>query len=416
VAFRILSWNIETFGEKKLAGIENFVARVIAHYNADAAFILEGTMYGEGEVAGGIARELEAITGQDWWPFGSSATGKSLFLPQTVNLPNYCDLGQYLPVMLLCYTELTARRFQLKPTGQINPTDIPKTREVLEANGVLRRDLETYMGVFRFDPAMYPQYRVNVALGSWVAVSPVRPGALVSADAAGNEIGYGDPNSAFNGRRPFLANFYFAKPTSPNEAEQVFPVVCFHAPFSPDLKVRMRANVGLLNLATAGPGLAPIPLWQQQAAVVCGDFNVDFDWTEDFTGLPLPVPATESLNAQNYGSFFAAGLRMTIQELTSLKKPGTALEPVTNPMAFRANAYDNVIVKATAGGPVSAAAGTVIDLISDVYWANQGFGNYLKGTPGMPKTPTWFDAFKYVRTKVSDHLPVLCTLTVPERP
>lgn len=415
--FRILSWNVETFGETKLKGIDNFVARVIARSRADLVFVLESTMHAQSGLATSISSELEAITGPSWFAFGSDPTGKSLPLPPNINgLPKVCDLKAYRPELLYCYNEPHPGQFVLKPASQINPGQEGFTREALERAGVLRRDLETYTGFFRYDPALYQAHNAYVALGSWVALSRVQPGDLVSANAQGVDIGYSDPTSGFNGRRPYRANLYFGAPANPATVEKSFPVIAFHAPFSDDMKVRMRANVGMLELATLVPGGPPIALRQQGAAVVCGDLNVNYKWDEDFTGLTLPVPTTKSLNAQNYGSFFAAGFALTIRELSSLKSVKPNLEPVTDPMEFRASAYDNVMVRCPTGNPISAATGGVIDLISDVFTASQAPGNYLTGTPGMPTAPRLFDAFRYVRTTVSDHLPAFCELQVPARP
>jgi len=418
VAFRILSWNIETFGETKVAGIENFVARVIRHSGADLVFILESTMRAQGDVAHRIWDQLQAITGQAWVPFGSDPTGKSLYLPPKLGgkaFPTVCDLGAYRPVLLLCYTETAPKFFELKPEDQINPDDVPTVRAALEVAGVLRRDVETYTGFFRFDPAVYKQYQAYVALGSYVALSKAQPGSLVSTDWEGNEIGYADPQSQFNGRRPFLANLYFGEPANPSRVERYVPTVAFHAPFSSNLWVRAAANVGLLKLGTSTATGQRIPLRAQPTAIVCGDFNVDFDWNEDFSGLTLPVPQDKGLNATNYGSFYAAGFRMTIRELTSLKAVNANLEPVTNPVAFRANGYDNVMVKSD-GNAITNAIGGAIDLVSDAYYAYQGNGNYLSWTSGLPVCQRPYDAFKYVREEVSDHLPALCELTVPARP
>ncbi len=418
MAFRILSWNIETFGDTKRGAIENFVARVIQQYNADLVFILEGTVYAQGDVASGIARQLKAMTkgqGQEWVPFGSDPTGKSFDLPpllEAANFPRVCELDAYRRFLLPCYTEPTPGSFTLKPPNQITSKDRAEAIEKLELAGVRRRDLETYIGLFRRDPALWLSNHASVALGSWVALSQ-GTGELISVNPQGLDIGYGDPQSEFNGRRPYRANVYFAAPWNPATIEKSFPVVAFHAPFGTSEKPRIKANVGLLNLATFTPNGTPIRLCEQPAAVVCGDFNIRYDWTADFSGLTLPVDASLDSNKQTYGSFYAAGFQMTIQELTSLKALNQDLWNVTNPIEFRSSAYDNVMVR-TAGPPITHANARVIDLISDVYGATKGQGNYL--TNCVPTSPSWYNAFEFVRNNVSDHLPVLCELTVPARP
>jgi hypothetical protein len=67
-----------------------------------------------------------------------------------------------------------------------------------------------------------------------------------------------------------------------------------------------------------------------------------------------------------------------------------------------------------AGPQITGVQGRVIDLVSDTFARTQA-PNYLTNVPGIPTTPRLFDAFSYVRKKVSDHLPVVCTLNVPGR-
>ena len=112
MAFRILSWNIETFGETKLGGIENLVARVIRSYNADLVFILESTTKAQADLANGIARQLAGMSGQGWVPFGRDPTGKSHLLPATIaTFPRACDLDAYRPDLLRCYAEGPSKYF-----------------------------------------------------------------------------------------------------------------------------------------------------------------------------------------------------------------------------------------------------------------------------------------------------------------
>jgi len=416
VAFTILSWNVETFGETKLGAIDNVVTKVIQRANADLIFILEGTTKAQTDVATRIGALLAQTTGQDWFAFGSDPTGKSQPLPPVIpedSWPKRCDLDAYREDLLRSYDENIVG-FELKPPAQRDPNEEAFTREALERAGLIRRDLETYSAFFRYDPALWNDGKGSlVALGSWVALWKARPGDLINWNSQGVDIGYATPGSGFNGRNPYVANVYFADPANPANVLAWFPIACFHAPFGDKMEPRAKANAGLLNLATRTVGGQWVDLSLQDQAAVCGDFNISFDPHENFSGLTNPIPADKSWNAQSYGAFAAAGFKIAISELTSLKAVNQNLEPVTNPREFRSSAYDNVMVHST-GGRVGAGVGTVIDLVADVYQATHG-GNYLTGVPGLPNSQRPYDAFAFVRKNVSDHLPVTCALQVAER-
>lgn len=416
--FRILSWNVETFGETKLASVSDYIATVVAYASPDIALIIETTKMGQAELAHTLPRALEEKTRNSWVGFGSDATGKAVELPEKIlksEWPRLAELSSYLRTLQLCYDNKP--RALVRKSG-LDPRNENVCREALESAGVIRKDLETYTALFRYDPTVWDDGRgALVALRSNVGLSKQAPAVLRTTDSNGGEIGYANPTSDFTGRAPWVINLYFAKPGAAAESAAQFPLACFHAPFKVPggRATRAAANAGLMRLGTREQGTErEINLVNQPYAAVAGDFNVDFDWNVSFQGLRNPV-VTGTPNVLTYGAYSAAGFTLPVREKTTLTAVESASTRWEQSTAFRANAYDNVMVRYLApDGLVRGVQAGAIDLVADTF---ARAANYLRTVPGIPnrRPPRMYDAFEYVRENVSDHLPVVCDLQVDDR-
>jgi hypothetical protein len=414
--FTILSWNVETFGETKLAAIAQYVAKVIQAANADLVLFIESTRYAQSDIVRDIPAALELVTGQSWWAFGSEPTGKAWPMPPAIpysTWPKAAELACYKADLGLCYDDHpAARTMTLKAT--YTSQDESTCRVAIDRAGYIKRDLETYTTMFRYDPAVYNDgHGPLLALGSYVGIPLLRSGQLVSYDVAAQDIGYQTPGSGFTGRVPYLLNLYFSSTSTLGNIAATFPLACFHAPFGNSLNPRVAANVGMMRLASYTLTNALAPLGAQPQSAVAADFNVDFDWTESYGGLTNPIPDSRSVSTRNYGAFALAGFALGIHEKTTLTTVNAASPTWTSPLQFRSNAYDNILVRGVGpNNPISGGVAGAIDLVADTY---NHASNYLSTLP-IPSPLSMYDAFRIVREKISDHLPIACQLTVADRP
>ncbi|MGA9876259.1 MAG: hypothetical protein WBQ21_10660 [Solirubrobacteraceae bacterium] len=418
--FTILSWNIETFGEKKLAQIAQYVAKVVSYSKADMVLFIESTKYGQTEIARDIPEALRVLTGDSWFAFGSDPTGKISPLPLVIpyaSFPKIMDSKDFKQMLRMCYDDKpTLKMLTIK--ASYTEREASDCRNSLSAVGYTRRDVETYTCMFRYDPTIYKDSQGPlIALGSYVGIPSGRPpygqpGILVSFDPAGMDIGYQTPGSTFAGRSPYIANLYFSSTSKLGDVAAPFPLACFHAPFGDAITPRISADAGLMRLATPNPGGASIQLDAQPQGAAAADFNIDFKWTDSYVGLTNPIPNYESPSTRVYGAFAAAGFGASILELTTLTTVQSANKTWTNPLLFRSSAYDNVLVSGVgAGKPITASVGKAIDLVQDTFI----HASYLSNL-ALPTWPNMYSAFAYVREEISDHLPVVCQLTVAGRP
>jgi hypothetical protein len=420
--FRILSWNIESFGEKKLGPIGDYVARVIDHANADLVLIIETTTYSPVELLPKIAEGLVSLKPSTaWYGFPSDPTGKRVELPDEIlvadwprrKTPASPDLPDYEPTLLKCYAKAAnPARYELKPIRtEQDETDVGRA---LEQAGIVRPDMETYSALFRYDPKLHDTSRSRIAVGSYVGLNSPAPAQLVGVDTAGNLID-------FPGRKPFVVNLFFRQPQHlaaegwQSNDERYFPVVCFHAPFDKnDWRVQSSADVSLLELGVLRnvPQGTGVKLASVSDAVIAADFNISLDLTD------YSDASSNTQSGQTYGALYGAGFVPTIREPTTLTTlaGGAKLSPTAASTEFRVNAYDNVLLQAGRQPIYSKPHGAALDLVAHTLASATDTNHYLHAVTGGLQLQTVHDAFQYVRTTISDHLPVLCELTVPDRP
>lgn len=416
-AFKILSWNVETFGEEKLATVASYFASVVRAADPDIVLIIETTKLAQADMAVFLRSALEQMTDNSYFEFGSDPTGKAKAFDALIpasKWPRKASYASFRDDIELCYTRLPNGDLQLTPPFTQSAED--HCREALERVGLIRIDVETYSALFKYDPALYRKGRGPlIAVGSHVGLRTPDAARLVSTDPAGVDIGYGTATCPFSGRSPWVINLYFSDPENPGQSVGQFPLVCFHGPFKvPGGKgTRAAAAIGALRLLTYDQTRAPVALGTQPQAVVAGDFNVPYDWNQVFTGLVNPVTGGNP-SFRLYGSYYASGFRLPVREKTSLTPVSAADRTWTLSTQYRANAYDNILVRGAGGAYLgNNVLAEAIDLVDHTF--NRA-GSYLQNVPGIPVTPTMFDAFEYFRTEVSDHLPVRCHVEVATRP
>ena len=407
--FRILSWNIESFGEKKVPAIGDYVARVINAANVDLVVMLETTTFSPTELLHETGTRLTALTpGSEWQGFSSDPTGKAVKLPDEILVsawPKSKALADFEADLLKAYDRVPSPdRFELKSPGSRTVQGDADAGDALLRAGVLRRDMETYSALFRYDPAIKTASRAYVAVGSYVALHSPGHAQLGLYEKTGKIP------IDFAGRSPWVINLFYRDPGNLDKEgiqgnERYFPLVCFHAPFDSDLSVRVRAITNLLNLGMPNT----TSLADQPDAVVAGDFNISLnpqDYTDD---------TSKSHSGKTYGAFYKAGFIPTIKEKSTLTTIRGANRTWTTSAEFRVNAYDNLLLRVHQSSKYRHPAGAVIDLITETFNSSAG-NHFLHPVTGQAKFNTIFDAYGWFRTEISDHLPVVCQLDVDGRP
>jgi hypothetical protein len=235
---------------------------------------------------------------------------------------------------------------------------------------------------------------------------------LVSVDSQGNEIGYQDSGSEFNGRQPFVYQLYEADPNDLSKLQTAFPLAQIHAPFGANEGLRVKAINGLLRLVTLNPNAQSYSdLRLQPMSIVAGDFNVKYNWNEDYSNLSLPIPNNSTNSTRAYAPFVLYGFTIQISESSTLTTVNSADPSWTDSEDYRSSAYDNIITR----GVQNVTAHKIVDLVDDLYQYSNVNG-YLGKLAKVPQMNTMFYAFKYYREQISDHLPALLTVTVSDRP
>jgi len=409
-----ISWNVESISESKLTkstgSIPRCLTELVYAHNIDLIMIMEVSPLSASVLHQIINDELNTkqnvvnaamppgSTEEIWSSIASDPTGKHFSLPSiitpSIDLKRVDAQAYFKATLGKCYNKIPGppETWHLKPAGSYTPGDEVFAIEALLNSGFLRSDKEAYLVYFRSDkqadgtPSFF-NTRANIGLHS-------ASSGLVSHDAAGNVLGYQNPMSPYNGRNPCRIQLY--------NATYAIPLILFHAPFGDSLGPRISANNELLQCAAySAPGilqnLAACPI-----SVICGDFNIDNK--NDYAGYGpgnLPIPVTATSSQRNYGYFVANGYTVYIQESSSLVSIAGANPAWTNPLQFRSSAYDNICVKSST--PVTASSHGIIDLIA---WLHAG------NLPGHAFA-NLYDAFKFCREKLSDHLPAMIKMTLP---
>lgn len=417
--WRILSWNVETFGETKGAKAIDFIAKVVRQYGANMVLFLETTKTGGADVMRNLINTMYSPS--QWMPLNSDIAGKSFNMPPVVAYSKMYRSWRTnnWPYLAYCYNDNPAKRqIELKPPQQWRDED--ETIRALEYSGAVRPDYETYHGIIKYDPRVYTPWRYLIP-GCYIGVQPTIS-RLESVDGQGQEIGYRNPQSIFNGRAPFMLQMIYADPSNINQDLHYFPVVSFHAPFgegSQAMEMRIQAINGLLRLVTRMDDGTYDDMQKASLGLVSGDFNVNYTGPANCDGLPMPIPNTASDSDRAYCPLNKNGFSLLMGEKSSLKR--IKVSDVPNARAnwlqssdYLSNAYDNIMAK----GELSNASEDpqIIDLIQDIYdSANAPGGNYLTGVIPVQIT-SMYDAYFYYFKNISDHLPALGNFEVRDRP
>jgi hypothetical protein len=417
--WRILSWNVETFGETKGSKAINFIGRVIHQYGANMVLFLETTKIGGGFVMHEMLNAFNFIP--QWKPFGSEIAGKTFDMPPEVAYSKMYKSWRTnnWPYLANCYDDDPANlRIVLKPQQQWQ--NISDTLMALEYSGAERPDYETYNGLIKYDPPVSTNERYLVP-GCYIGLQPIFS-HLESVDGQGQEIGYRNPQSIFNGRAPFMLQIVYANPSSINQNLHYFPLISFHAPFGEGaqaMEMRIQAINGLLRLNTRKDDGSFDDLQRVPRGIISGDFNVDYTGPANCDRLPMPIPNTASVSDRTYCPLSKNDFSVLMGEKSSLKRIRDS--DVPNARAnwlqssdYLSNAYDNIMAK----GELSNASEDpqIIDLIQDIYDSQLApGGNYLTGFIPVQIT-SMYDAYFYYFKNISDHLPALGNFEVRDRP
>jgi hypothetical protein len=438
--FTILSWNVETFGKTKVSNSVNFIAAVIKNYDAKLVMFMETTKLDPAVVAHTIMSVFAADT---WFPMASDMTGKANELPKQIKYDEFSDevdLDDYKAILSYCYDD-SPKNAVLELKDIKNQTNQLQVVEALDRAGIFRPDFETYTVLVQLDPATYSTaveampyygpprmgedgviyYEETQAVqhkalipNTYVGFFPELSG-LVSTDGQGNEIGYRNSSSTFNGRQPYIIQMYRADTANFNQVSTYMPIALFHAPFGTSKVPRTAAINGLLRLNTRVKisGKTQFKdLSVSPGAIVAGDFNIDYTSTTNCATKPKA-----NASAKTYCPFVQNGFSIKITQKSSLKTIGAADKAAaqtnwTSSANYMANAYDNIMVKGTLNS--SFQQGGIIDLLQDIF--NSQAGNYLTGVVPSTAQGSMYNSFVYYRTEVSDHLPAGVKFQVKDRP
>lgn len=438
--FTMLSWNVETFGATKVGTAVNFIAAVIKANDAKMVMFLETTKLDPAVVAHTM---MSIFTTENWGSIVSDFTGKESELPKKIAYSDFSeevDLDSYRAVLSYCYDDSpTNAVFELKDVNK--QTNQAEVAAALEKGGIVRADFETYTVLIQFDPSTYATavetlpyygpprqeedgviyYETTQALQQKALVPNTYIGffpelsSLVSVDSKGNEIGYQNPASTFNGRQPFMIQMYRALTSDITQISTYLPVVLFHAPFGSSQTPRTAAINGLLRLSTRVkyPDKTRFnDLSDSPGAIVAGDFNVNYVSTMDCDKKPKA-----NASAKTYCPFVEEDFTIRITQKSSLKTIAVAdkADAQTNwttSASYMANAYDNIMVKGGIDSTVQESG--ILDLLQDIF--NSPAGNYLTGVVPSTAQGSMYNGFVYYRTQISDHLPAKVRFQIKDRP
>lgn len=435
--FKIISWNVETFGETKADMAIPFIAAIAMKNDADLLLFMETTEYGQWYVA---HRLYEALGGgaehfrpkpdtatASWAILTSEQTGKYPDFPGEIIYSKYIseaddpsidevdrldyDIDIYATALAPCYDHDAANEkftFNLQNYNQITDEAKNDVLEALVIAGWVRFDKETYTGLFRYNvvTSSSGDHGIYNSMSGDMALPAIGGANLESCGWASNgtgglelaEIGYSDPDSEINGRTPI--RYGFARRDRTSGALTPTSILQFHAPFGRSVTTRYLANRNLLNVAFSSSVDYAHNFDDNVPAIIAGDFNVDVKSPSGYD--------------KGYKCFTDNGYELHINAATSLKRKVKDSE--TDSEKFRANGYDNIMLK---GFDDCSGGGEVIDCIKEIYEyynAQSRSSHYLSAAnlPDRQLPFTMHDAFKYYREKISDHLPILLTIQFPD--
>ena len=227
---------------------------------------------------------------------------------------------------------------------------------------------------------------------------------LRNANPPPNMLGFPSTFSKSGGRRPFFATF------QTTDTGNTFIVMVYHAMFggATPTGVRNMGRLNAINQIDDGTG----NMVNLDAAIVAGDFNVDF--------ISLPADYNNLINNVGPPAIDPANFMDPRRAKTTLVN-ATPPVPWTDPLDYRVNAYDNIFGRNT----VNANA-AVTDLLVDSATLMGVAGPFVPAITNFatgpiknnallnnaPPPQDLEDSWHIVRDQVSNHLPVSISLTI----